>query len=110
MANFWDKPNAEIERITGDRVVFYSVDANMNDIAFEGKGVLEEKYDEFWSDKGRDYRSPVVENPTWLEVALLADEMIRTTGDYHHSFLEGIRFFEEKTVDGVSIYRFVMGS
>jgi hypothetical protein len=111
MPHYWEAPHKAInERIGKERAVFYSVDADMNDIAFEGKGVLEEKFDGFWSEDGKDYRSVVVENPTWLDLAVLADEAIRATGDYHHSFFEGIRFYNEKTVDGVNIYRFVMGS
>lgn len=58
--------------------------------------------------KGKDYISQLVENPTWLEVAQLADDMIQITGDYHHVYLEGIEVIEEK--DGVKKAIFCMGS
>ena len=58
--------------------------------------------------KGKDYTSQLVENPTWLEVAQFADDMIRITGDYHHVYLEGIEVIEEK--DRIKKAIFCMGS
>ena len=106
--NAWDKPHAELEKILDRRHVFYSVDADMNDIAIMGKAVIEMPYDGFWGE-GEDYRSEVVENPTWLDLAVLADAAIRTTGDYHHSFFEGIRYRKDEKYD-VEVYHFIMGS
>ena len=65
-------------------------------------------------DTRENYTSPVMENPTWLEVTLLANDMINATGDNHHIFLEAIYKDEDKfTLDDksfVKIYRFNMGS
>ena len=104
----WTLPNETIESMLGDREVFYSVDKPMNEVAIEGKAILVSDYDNFWGEGG-NYRSDVVENPTWLDLALLADTAIRTTGDTHHQFFENIREVGEDT-DGVSVYRFIMGS
>ena len=109
MENYWDKPHAELEKILDKRHVFYSVDADMNDCAFVGKAIMVMLYDGFWGE-GEPYRSEVVENPTLLELAVLADEAIRTTGDYHHSFFEGIRHWGVKDKDSMTEYYFVMGS
>lgn len=65
-------------------------------------------------DTRKNYISPVMEDPTWLEVALLANDMINMTGDNHHIFLEAIYPDEDKfSLDDksfVKIYRFSMGS
>ncbi len=62
--------------------------------------------------KSMDYRSDVLENPTWLQVAVHADEMIRVTNDHHHVFLEGLDKLPKKqqTEAGVTLYEFCMGS
>ena len=80
---------------------------NLDEIAIEGKVqfIQEQNYGE-----GERYVSPVVENPTWLQVAVLANEMINTTGDTHHVFLEGIKKLKGKGKDGASLYGFSMGS
>jgi hypothetical protein len=61
-----------------------------------------------------DYESDLIEGPiSWLRVAVLADRMIKTAGDYHHTFLEGLYLDKkatEKRNDGVKVYRFSMGS
>lgn len=84
---------------------------NLNEIACHGKvrfnycGWLEEGHSEYVSD--------VLENPTWLDVAKLADEAIRVTGDTHHIYLEGIRIDtsnSEKCNSHVSTYTLIMGS
>ncbi len=81
---------------------------NIDDVAFEGKGILVAEKDSFWGD-GERYESEVVENPTWVQISVLANAMIKTTGDYHHNFLEGIQR-TEKTKDGITIFEFAMGS
>ena len=62
---------------------------NLDDIAVKGKVRFYQKHDEFYG-KGKDYVSKVVENPTWLDVSKLANNMIKVTGDKHHIFLEGV--------------------
>lgn len=54
------------------------------------------------------YRSPVVENPTWLRVAQLANDMIQTCELEEHTFLENVHL--EKEIDGIKEMHFVMGS
>ncbi|MEQ8785062.1 MAG: hypothetical protein RIC55_02130 [Pirellulaceae bacterium] len=104
------------ERIEGERVVCFSafpsdddrlpID-NLDDVPIQGKVIFRAEADDFWGE-GHDYESDVVDSPTWLEVAVLADEMIKTTGDYHHQFLERVRVIDEE--DGVKVARFSMGS
>ena len=53
------------------------------------------------------YRSKIAINPTWLQVCVIANDMIRVTDDHHHVYLEGIR--EVQGSNG-QIYELIMGS
>ena len=57
---------------------------NFDEIAIEGKAMVTNSG---WLDY--DWRVSV-ENPTWLDIYILSDKMIKETGDFHHIFLEGI--------------------
>lgn len=84
---------------------------NLNEVAAEGRVRFVQSHDEFWGGSdGRDYTSnEVLINPTWLTVARLANDMIMTTLDDHHVFLEGIEYVRTDP-DGVDVYEFLMGS
>ncbi|UXI66375.1 hypothetical protein [Tahibacter amnicola] len=57
---------------------------------------------------GSAYRSPPVTDPTWLDVARMANQMLKKTQDEDHCFLEGVTLLEH---DGdVAILGFTMGS
>jgi len=59
-------------------------------------------------DECSDYESPVVENPTWLDIAAMFNKAIHQTGDFHHCFLEGV-FRTDDIQNGVPVYRFSTG-
>ena len=75
---------------------------NIDDVAVNGTIKIYKKHDPFWG-KGTNYESESIKNPTWLDIAKLANDMIKTTGDKQHIFLEGIRKHKNK-------YYFIMGS
>jgi hypothetical protein len=75
---------------------------NLNDIAVKGSVTFYQKHDPFFG-KGDDYKSRVVKNATWLKVLVLANQMIKITGDKHHIFLEGVSKKGKKAT-------FIMGS
>jgi hypothetical protein len=82
---------------------------NLDKIAARGKIVLVKAGDEFWGGpKAKDYRSPVLENPTWLQVCVHANEMMKVTRDLHHCFLEGL--YKKRKEGDVTVYEFAMGS
>lgn len=96
---------------------------NLDEIAVHGKVILVGYTDEFWGGKsGKDYHSPVLENPTWLEVSVCCNAMITKTRDFHHHFLEGLNLNKYVATDartgkpvwkipeGVKVYEFSMGS
>lgn len=78
---------------------------NLNDVAIQGTVVLIQGYDDFWGiGGGKDYKSEPITNPTWLQLAVLANASILTTGDYHHVFLEGVHEVSP------GVYQFSFGS
>jgi hypothetical protein len=78
---------------------------NLDEVAFHGKVKFVIKQDSWRADT---YMSPVITNPTWLDVAILANEMIKQTKDTHHVYLEDIEATGKQ--GEVTILEFVMGS
>lgn len=86
---------------------------NLSKVAVKGRVRLVRGADDFFGGKrSRPYRSEVMENPTWLMVAVCANEMIKVVRDGHHVFLEGLDRLpkKEQVEPGVILYEFVMGS
>ena len=75
---------------------------NLNDVPFYGTFIVVADYDSFWDSTGEGemyISGDTVTDPTWLELAILANEAIHTTGDDHHCFFEGA----EVTDDGKAL-------
>lgn len=71
----------------------YSCDEDLDEIAFEGKCFIYETADEYFKERG--YISPVLINPTFRDIFALCDDIVETTGDYHHHFFEGVSNFRK---------------
>ena len=96
-----DKFVNSLKRGPSDVVVIYSAYShdkddlptdNLDEIAFEGTFTVvceKSKYDLWRDEYSQDYKSAPVTNPTWLDLAVLANESIHTTRDFHHVFFEG---------------------
>ena len=80
---------------------------NLDEIAVEGRCIFVQTHDPEWGP-GKNYVSAEMKNPTWLQVCIRADEMIRTTGDRDHFFLEGVTVL--RLENGVKIVDLDMGS
>jgi hypothetical protein len=80
---------------------------NLDEVAFEGRCRFVTEHDPFWGP-GRSYKSDVLDSPTWLQVAVLANAMISTTGDKHHCFLEDVSVVGRDR--DVAMLSFAMGS
>lgn len=84
---------------------------NLNTIAVRGKVIITESREEFWGGKeSESYQSDVLENPTWLDIAVAANAMIITVRDFHHIFIEGVYARKGKKINGIKVYSFAMGS
>ena len=81
---------------------------NLDEVVFEGTCIVVGEYDEFWDGrgvgligdpigerKGQAYCSKSIHNPTWLDIAVLANESIICTNDLHHVFLESVTILDE---------------
>ena len=81
---------------------------DLGKVAVEGQCVF--TWHSFYTDGGKEsYRSAMIENPTWLEVAFIANEAIRVSQDYDHCFLESI-YSTGTTQDGIPLYELGFGS
>ena len=60
---------------------------------------------------GQNYRSKVLNNPTWADLLDCMNEQIFTTKDYHHVFLEGVRKRPRNSrKQAINEYEFITGS
>ena len=108
---------ARVEKTIGSECVVqfaaYRIDArempidNLEEVAVSGTVRFVQKHDPFWGS-GKDYESATVSDPTWMEVSIIANEMIGVTGDKQHYFLDG---FTRLSRDGnIDILDLDMGS
>ena len=80
---------------------------NLELVVIKGNVQFFQKHEIFWGE-GKDYMSPVISNPTWLQITILANDMIKITGDKHHIFLENFDIIKEE--NGIKQVEFIMGS
>ena len=104
--------NAIEERVSVPHVVYARTNEEgelldeLEQCAFEGKIVfVKEAYKD--NPDSKLYKSNVLENPTWLDIAVAANRMIMRTEDYDHYFLEDIEIVKPGEVTEA---RFIMGS
>lgn len=99
------------------RLIYHTV--SRSEIAVEGKVRFIALRDQFFGGPdSREFRSPVLTNPTWGRVFTQFERAMRTTRDMHHAFLEGVypvtADVDGKRVpvveNGVALYRFSAGS
>jgi len=82
---------------------------NLDVVPVKGTFIVVGEYDEFWDGRGvgiigepigvqcgSEYKSEPITDPTWLQIAVLANESILTTNDLHHVFLENIRQVDDR--------------
>ena len=83
-------------------------------VPVEGPVIFIAMGDDYWSKDGRikNYRSKVVENPTYRTLLGAAKASQKVTGDYHHSFVEGVTFGGHEEVNGrkVMVLKLQFGS
>jgi hypothetical protein len=95
-------------KVTRSDGIEYSIDSvNLCDIFEEGKiKIVYQDTTEYWSTT--PYESPILINPIWYAILKCAHDGIMVTRDYHHIYLEAIRFVKKE--DDVLIYRLSFGS
>ena len=80
---------------------------NLDEVPIKGKIKFISKY--AWVQDGHEnYESEVVESPTWLEICRFTEEMIKTTGDKHHIFLESV--YVDRMEGDIQVVELSMGS
>jgi hypothetical protein len=69
------------------------INNKMHLTAVSGPVVFVASGDDFWGgEKAKNYRSKVIENPTYRALMGAAQALQKATKDYHHSFIEGVTF------------------
>ncbi len=82
---------------------------NLDTIPISGKIRIREESEEFWGGKkSSKWESPILENATWLDLCVQANNMIRRVRDTHHCFLEAIDVVGQE--GDITICEFGMGS
>jgi hypothetical protein len=111
-----DSIQNRIKRRVGPKsVVFfsaYALDAdripidNLDDVPVTGKlrvrGTRSQRI-----QRSESYESSILENPSWLDLCVFANEQIIATRDREHRFLENIEVIE--IVDGIKIVKLCLG-
>lgn len=80
---------------------------NLHEVVLQGRVIVFAMHDPFWG-KGKHFRSEKLRNPTWLDLARVANQMIHVTGDHHHIYLEDYAVVHEQ--DGIRYIKLLMGS
>lgn len=74
------------------------IDAKLDEVAFEGRYRVAHAGDDYWGT-GQPYTGAELTDPTWLDLCVEVERMIRTVGDTHHSFLEGANVRDNGTIE-----------
>lgn len=71
---------------------FLILEDRLDEVAVPGRCRLIAPPDVFWGGvHSKGYVSGLLENPTWLDLCVIAEVQIRATNDRHHVFLENVR-------------------
>jgi len=75
---------------------------NMDEVPFQGIFKFGKKYNPIWDcddedgTRGKDYISELIDSPSWIKIAALANESILCTRDYKHVVFSGVDISELK--------------
>ena len=81
---------------------------NLDEVPIPGAVRLSHRRDPVFSERGLDFESLLLESPTWLTIAVMANAAIEQTGDDAHRFLEGVHLLRRE--GGVVTAELSMGS
>ncbi len=71
----------------------YTWSESPDTIAFNGRCIIYIKADGFFATNG--YTSSILNNPTFMDIFNFLDDIVETTGDYHHIFLECVYYVKQ---------------
>jgi hypothetical protein len=111
-------------RINSDRTVnenyfnmvvfsaYHNEENNLFEVPVTGRVKMVMPVSDFFSD-GTNFESEILKDPTWIDLCVIANDMINVTGDNHHTFFESIHLVQDFNVDEdgfFKTYTFMMGS
>ena len=123
--SYWIEPYLDDENPEILSIDYEYVNYSMNEFLFDnfdvkGKLIFINHLSEFFgSPYGSVYKSRIIINPTYLDIMILANRAIKQTGDYHHTFLEGLNeilpskiyeYIGLRPIKNVRYFEFMLGS
>lgn len=104
-----DMVNAEIKKGNEERNIVYSAyDVDEFDVPINNLNEVPVKGKIKFVNEDKTWESEIYDSPTWLQIAVIANEMINETQDYMHVYLEDIDVI--KNNGDFVVARFFMGS
>jgi hypothetical protein len=85
----------------------YCCDETPDTIAFNGRCIIYIKADGFFAING--YTSSILNNPTYIDIFNLLDDIVETTGNDHNTFFEGVHYVQ-KINEHIHEINIIMGS
>ena len=84
---------------TSQHVTIWSCDTeiltHINEVAIKGKGITLTA--DMWVQEGyEEGKVKLPDNPTWLDLWLGCDQIVKMTGDDHHVFIESFTYDTKK--------------
>ena len=90
------------------RVVFELFD-DLNSVAVTGRCIFTYPYLDLNKWGPGLYRSGIMENPTFLDISVIADEAVHTSQDFQHRYAEGFSP-NGYSAEGIPMYELYFGS
>ena len=88
-----DNDNDYIDYDIHSKYCTYACEEPPDTIAFNGRCIIYIKADGFFAING--YTSPILDTPTYIDIFNLLDDIVEITGDYHHTFFEGVNYIKQ---------------
>ena len=96
-----DEYGCHYYKLTAPLFVRLQVDGVVTTTKVTGPVVFTASGEEFWGgEKAKDFRSKVVEDPTYRVLLGAAKTSQKVTCDMHHAFIEGVYFKGYEEIDG----------
>jgi hypothetical protein len=78
---------------------------NLDDVPITGKVIIKGIRDRSRGQLSKDYESPIMESPTWLDLCEIANDQIAATRDRVHRYLENVEVVGNMGDIQVAVFR-----
>jgi hypothetical protein len=78
---------------------------NLDDVPITGRVIIKRIRDRSRGQLSKDYESPTMESPTWLDLCVIANNQIMATRDRVHRYLENVEVVGNTGDIQIAIFR-----